>query len=85
MDERRADECRVEHFAVAVAIEASIELDGHTLNLSRSDVLLEVEGKIPIILTIQGTRYHGVLVRAAQATGGELMTYAIQLTGCLLS
>jgi hypothetical protein len=84
MHERRAAERRTEHFPVAVSINAPCELDGQTLNLSRSGVLLEASGKIPITLTIKGERYQGVLVRAVQAPGGGLMSYAIRLTHSLL-
>lgn len=84
MHERRIAERRTERFAVAFSIEAPCQLDGQTLNLSRSGVLLEAEGKIPVTLTIKGERYRGVLVRAVQAVGSGLMTYAIQLTDTLL-
>jgi hypothetical protein len=84
MHERRTAERRTEHFSVAVAIEAPCQLDGQTLNLSRTGVLLEAKGKIPITLTIKGQRYQGVLVRASQKPGGGLMSYAIQLTHNLL-
>jgi hypothetical protein len=84
MEERRAAERRPEHFPVAVMIEGPIGLDGQTLNLSRLGVLVEAEGKIPVTLTIKGERFQGVLVRAVQAVGSGLMTYAIQLTDCLL-
>jgi hypothetical protein len=84
MPERRAAERRTERFPVVVTIEAACELEGHTLNLSRSGVLLEASGKIPITLTIKGQRYQGLLVRAVQGPGGGLMSYAIQLTHNLL-
>ena len=80
MPERRAAERRTERFPVAVTIDAPCELEGHTLNLSRSGVLLEASGKIPITLTIKGQHYQGVLVRAVQERSGGLMSYAIHLT-----
>ena len=84
MEDRRGAERHTEHFPVAVMIDGPIGLDGQTLNLSRSGVLLEAQGKIPVTLTIKGERYQGVLVRAVQAIGSGLMTYAIQLTDTLL-
>jgi hypothetical protein len=77
--ERRKAERREETFIVSLIVTSPLELEGHTVNLSREGVLLTAQGKIPVILNMKGQHYRGVLVRAHPADGGKT-AYAIQLT-----
>jgi hypothetical protein len=84
MDERRRAERRVAHFPVTLSIAGPVALNGQTLNLSRSGLLLEAQGQIPVTLTLQGSRCSGFLVRAQHKHVGEnIMTLAIQLVDTL--
>ncbi len=84
MDERRRAERRDAHFPVTLSIPGPFALNGQTLNLSRSGLLLEAHGQIPVTLTLQGKRCTGFLVRAQHKHVGEsIMTLAIQLVDTL--
>jgi len=85
MEERRSAERRAAQFPVTLSITGPVALTGQTLNLSRSGLLLEAQGRIPVAITLQGTRYTCFLVRAAQEQGGEgnTITIAIQLVDLL--
>jgi hypothetical protein len=77
--ERRKAERRDETFSVSLTLAVPLELEGHTVNLSRDGVLLTAQGKIHVILGMKGQQYHGVLIRAVPGNDGT-MAYAIQLT-----
>ncbi len=85
MDERRIAERQVAQFPVTLSITGPVALTGQTLNLSRSGLLLEAQGRIPVAITLQGARYTGFLVRAAQNQSGEAntITIAIELVDLL--
>jgi len=80
--ERRKAKRREETFIVSLIVTSPLELEGHTVNLSREGVLLTAQGRIHVILDMKGQQYHGVLVRARPADGGKT-AYAIQLTDTL--
>jgi hypothetical protein len=85
MEERRSAERRVAQFPVTLSITGPVALTGRTLNLSRSGLLLEAQGRIPVTITLEGTRYTGFLVRALLEQRGEenAITIAIQLVDTL--
>ena len=85
MEERRRAQRRYVRFPVELSITAPVALTGQTLNLSRSGLLLEAQGRIPVTITLEGTRYTGFLVRATQNQRGEenAITIAIQMVDTL--
>lgn len=84
MDEvdRRRAERRSVSFPVRLSVEQPAVLQGQTVNLSASGVLVTADGKIPVIVEINGVRYAGHLVRA-MTIAGESTAYAIQVTETL--
>lgn len=66
--------------AVAVAVEAAgrRSVAGETVNVSLGGVLLRTGQRIPVIVTLNGKRYEGRIVRASSVDEDET-EYAIEL------
>ncbi|MDP6606583.1 MAG: hypothetical protein QF664_10045 [Dehalococcoidia bacterium] len=68
--ERRSAERRREVFPVSVATDGPIEIEGQSLDVSTSGLLLTA-GRIVVQLRFQGKQYRGQLVRAFPMESGE--------------
>lgn len=76
--ERREAERREEATEVSLVIADSQRLDGTAVNLSARGVLLQAEGDISVVLTINSKRYKGRLVRGFPVEPG-MTAWAVQL------
>jgi hypothetical protein len=81
--ERRRAERRNEVFPVLVTAEGPVEIEGQSLDVSSSGLLLTA-GRITVQLEFQGNQYRGRLVRAFPMETGET-AYGIELEEMLES
>ncbi len=75
--EHRRAERRKEVFPVLLTTEGPIEIEGQSLDVSSSGLLLTA-GRIAVQLEFQGNQYRGRLVRAFPMETGET-AYGIEL------
>ena len=61
--ERRGAERHEGTFPVSMVMTGSVELEGKTINYSRTGVVLEARGRIKVELGFRGKRYNAQLVR----------------------
>jgi hypothetical protein len=76
--ERRATGRYDELLKVSVVFEESGQLEGETVNWSRSGILILAEGRISVQVSIDGHTYQGELVRAFPVNAGTT-EYGIKL------
>ena len=70
--ERRHAERRHETTQISMIIADSQVLEGKTVNLSATGVLLQARGSIHVFLNIRGQQYSGRLVRGFRSSQGRL-------------
>jgi hypothetical protein len=76
LDRRRADR-KAEVFPVTLVLGQPVQIEGHTVNLSREGVFLQAQGRIPLLVEIKGKQYRAQLVRALPMD--DTTAYAIEL------